>query len=152
MDLRRLRGGEWILALSGAALLTSLFLPWYKRGDADLTGWEAMSVLDVVLALVAVAAMACVLVTATQETAAVSISLESVTTLLGLVGSVVALVRVIDMPDLGPGFGAAVGAYIGLAGALGVAAGGLIAIRDERLPTAPRVEIEAQPPPRGHAS
>ena len=43
MDLRRLRAGEILLAVSGLVLLVSLFLPWYgTAGDAELTGWEAL--------------------------------------------------------------------------------------------------------------
>src|SRR5688572_20013404 len=47
MDLRRLRAGEWIAAVSGAAVLASLFLPWYDDGAADLSGWEALGAIDV---------------------------------------------------------------------------------------------------------
>ena len=47
MDLRRLRVGEWLAAVSGLALLASLFLPWY--GPGSVTGWEALSAIDVLL-------------------------------------------------------------------------------------------------------
>jgi hypothetical protein len=43
MDLRRLRAGEWIVAVSGAALLASLFLPWYGRDAGSATGELASS-------------------------------------------------------------------------------------------------------------
>ena len=61
MDLRRLRAGEWIVALSGVALLGSLFAPWYAGGR---TGWEALAANDVILALIAGAAVALWLITA----------------------------------------------------------------------------------------
>src|SRR3954470_16042274 len=132
MDLRRLRAGEWILALSGALLLISLFLSWYERDGDGLSGWEAFSVVDVVLAAVALCALAALVITATQDTPALSIAFESLTTLFGLVASVLVVIRVIDLPDLGAGYGMAVGAWLGLLGALGIAGGGLVAIRDER--------------------
>src|SRR5712691_7237260 len=161
MDLRRLRVGEWVLALSGAALLVSLFLPWYERGDSSVSGWEAFTVIDVLLAAVAAFALVAVVAAATEPTTAVAISFESLTVIFGLVASVLALVRVLDVPDLGaPGYGTAAGAYLGLAGSVGLAAGALVAMRDERLsspgkstdmtgrPTPPPPEIEAIPPPR----
>ena len=161
MDLRRLRAGEWVLALSGAALLVSLFLPWYERGDSSVSGWEAFTVIDVLLAAVAAFALVAVVAAATEPTTAVAISFESLTVIFGLVASVLALVRVLDVPDLGaPGYGTAAGAYLGLAGSVGLAAGALVAMRDERLsspgkstdmtgrPTPPPPEIEAIPPPR----
>jgi hypothetical protein len=161
MDLRRLRAGEWVLALSSAALLVSLFLPWYERGESSVSGWESFTVIDVLLVAVAVFALCAVVATATQPTTAVSISFESLSVLFGLVASVLALVRVLDVPDFGgAGWSTAAGAYIGLAGAVGLSAGALVAIRDERLsppgkhtdmtgrPSPPPPEIEAIPPPR----
>jgi hypothetical protein len=161
MDLRRLRVGEWVLALSGVALLVSLFLPWYERGESGVSGWESFAVIDVLLAAVAAFALVAVVTAATQPTTALPISFESLTVIFGLVASVLALVRVLDVPDLGaPGYGTAAGAYLGLAGSVGLAAGALVAIRDERLsppgkttdmtgrPVPPPPEIEAIPPPR----
>ena len=161
MDLRRLRVGEWVLALSGVALLVSLFLPWYERGESAVSGWESFAVIDVLLAGVAAFALVAVVAVATQPTTALPISFESLTVIFGLVASVLALVRVLDVPDLGaPGYGTAAGAYLGLAGSVGLAAGALVAIRDERLsppgkttdmtgrPVPPPPEIEAIPPPR----
>jgi hypothetical protein len=161
MDPRSLRAGEGLLTAAGLALLVSLFLPWYSRSGHGVSGWESFAVIDIALALVAVFALTAVVATATQPTTAVSISLESLTVILGLVASVLALIRVLDVPGLGRGYGTAVGAYIGLAGALGVFAAALIAIRDERLspagrhtdmtgrPVPPPPEIEAMPPPKG---
>jgi hypothetical protein len=133
MDLRRLRAGEWLLALSGAALLVSLFLDWYASGPSGVSGWEAFTVIDGILAVVAVIALAGVVLAATQPTPALSISVEALTVLFGLLAAVLALIRVLDKPDLPPGYDLAVGAWVGLVGALGVFGAALIAIRDERL-------------------
>jgi hypothetical protein len=157
MDLRRLRAGEWLLALSGAALLVSLFLDWYHAGSSGVSGWEAFTVIDGILAVVAVIALAAVVLTATQPTPALSISLESLTVPFGLLAAVLALIRVLDQPDLPPGYDLAAGAFIGLAGAVGVFASALIAMRDERLdpstdatgrPVASQPEVELVTPPR----
>jgi hypothetical protein len=154
MDLRRLRAGEWILAVSGGALFVSLFLPWY---GASITAWEAFTVIDVILAVIAAVAVAVLLITAAQSVPAVPIMLESLVTLAGLVATVLVLIRVVDLPDAAAGREWAV--WLGLAGAVGVTAGGLIAMRDERLsppgrhtdhtgrPAAPPGEIETLPAP-----
>jgi len=129
MDLRRLRAGEWIAAASGAALLVSLFLPWY--GSPDLTAWEALSAIDVLLAFVAAAGVLLALVTATQRVPAVSIALSALVTLAGLVGIVLVLMRTLDVPD-GAG-GREWALWLGLAGAAGIVVGAVLAMRDERL-------------------
>jgi hypothetical protein len=156
MDLRRLRIGEWILAASGGALLVSLFLPWY--GSA-VTAWESLAIIDIVLALVAAAAVAVLLITATQSVPAVPIMLESLVTLAGIAATVLVLVRALDLPD-GAG-GREWGLWLGLAGAAGIVVGGLIAMRDERLsrpgrhtdhtgrPASPPGEVETLPAPSG---
>lgn len=156
MDLRRLRTGEWVLAAAGVALLVSLFLPWYSPG---LSGWEAFTVLDVVLALIAASAIAVLPVTATQSVPAVPMALDSLVALLGIAATVLVAVRALVLPDAAAGREWAL--WVGLAGAAGVAAGALLAMRDERLPqarrhtdhtglpAAPPAPIETLPAPPG---
>jgi hypothetical protein len=158
MDLRRLRAGEWVAAVSGAVLLASLFAPWYGAGERDASAWEALAVIDVVLALLAAFAVALLPVTASQRVPAVPIALAAFVALAGLIAVVLLLVRVGSVPD---GFeGREWGVWLGLAGALGIAAGGTVAMRDERLspgedhtdltgrPVPPPSEIEPIPAPR----
>jgi hypothetical protein len=154
MDLRRLRAGEWIAAVSGAVLLVSLFLPWYEGASA----WEALSVIDVAVALVALSGVALLPVTASQRVPAVPIAYSAFVSLAGLIGTLLVLFRVADLPDGADGRGWAL--WLGLAAALGVTAGGAIAMRDERLsppgrhtdlmgrPVAAPPEIEPIPAPR----
>jgi hypothetical protein len=145
MDLRRLRAGEWIVGLSGLALLVSLFLPWY----GDVTAWEAFAVLDVILALIGLAALAVPVVTAVQRVEAVPLAFESLTTLLGIMGLVLVVIRVLNLP--GDLHGREWGLWVALAAALGIVGGGLVAMRDERLAGAPEPEIEKRPAPRPEA-
>jgi hypothetical protein len=159
MDLRRLRAGEWIAALSGVVLLVSLFLPWYGAGaDGDASGWEALAVVDIALALVAAFGVSLLVVTAAQRVPAVPIALSAIGTLVGLIGVVLVLVRLADVPG---GFdGREIGVWLGLLGAIGIVAGGGVAMRDERLspdgahtdltgrPVPPPAEIERIPAPR----
>ena len=160
MDVRRLRAGEVLLALSGIALLVALFLPWY---EPSLTGWEALGVVDVILALVAACAVSVTVATTVFRVAAVPIALDAIITLFGLVALVLVLIRVLDVPD-GAG-GREAGLWVALAAAAGVAASGALSMRDERLsppgsytdatgrPVPKPPEVEPLPaPPRGSAT
>jgi hypothetical protein len=145
MDLRRLHAGEWIMGAGGLALLIALFLPWY--GDAS--GWEAFTVVDVILALIALAAISVAVVTAGHRVAAVPLAIESLTTLLAMFGLLLVVIRVLNLPD--DLHGREWGLWVALAAALGIAGGGLIALRDERLEGAKEPEIERLPAPRPEA-
>jgi hypothetical protein len=158
MDLRRLRAGELIAALSGAVLLLSLFLPWYGGGGDEASGWEALAVVDVALALVAAFGVSLFVVTASQRVPAVPIALSAIVTLVGLIGLVLALVRLANLPD---GFdGRELGVWLGLLATIGIVVGAALTMRDERLspdgghtdltgrPTAAPPEIERIPAPR----
>jgi hypothetical protein len=132
MDLRRLRAGEWIAALSGVALLVSLFLPWYGAGaEDDASGWQALAAVDIALALVAAFAVALLLVTATQRVPAVPVALSTIVTLVGMIGVVLVLIRLAGVPG---GFdGRELGVWLGLIAAIGIVAGAALAMHDERL-------------------
>jgi hypothetical protein len=143
MDLRRLRTGEWIAGASGVALLASLFMPWYDPGS--LSGWEALSALDVLLALVAAAGVLLPIVTATQRVPAVPIALAAVVTLIGVVGTILVLIRLLDLPDAASG--REWGVWLALAGALGIVAGACVVMREERWPGASSPDIETIPAP-----
>ena len=154
MDLRRLRVGEWIVGASGLLLLISLFLAWYR----DTTGWEAFSVIDVVLALLALTAISVPIVTATHRVPAVPLALESLVALFGLLGLLLVVVRVLNLP--GDADGREVGLWLALVAALGIVVGTLVGMRDERrspegrhtdlsgVPVASQPEIETMPAPR----
>jgi hypothetical protein len=160
MDLRRLGAGEWIAGLGGVALLASVFAPWYGLGlcatlDSNLgsaepcptaSGWEALAVTDVLLALVAAAGVLLAVVTATQRAPAVPIALGAVVVLIGLVGVLLVLLRVAAVPD--EFAGREWGLWLALAGALGILAGALVSIRDARPREAEEARIEFVPAPR----
>jgi hypothetical protein len=175
MDLRRLRAGEWVAAVGGGVLMISLFFSWYRadgivhryeesievfstpRAHTGFTAWEAFAAVDIVLAVVAVAAAALLMLTATQRVPAVPVAFAALLTLLGMAAVVLVLVRAAWIPDIAEERAWAL--WLGLAGAVGVAAGGWLAMRDERLsrpgrptdaagrpaPAAP--EIRARRPP-----
>ena len=161
MDLRRLRSGEWIAGISGLVLLVALFLPWYGDDGGSRTGWQSLGVLDVVLALVALSALAIPAVTALHRAPAVPLAHQALTVIVGLLAVILVLIRVLNMPDW------AVerewGLWVALAATVGITAGALLAMRDERLtregrhtdltgvPVAHQPEIETLSPPRPEA-
>ena len=161
MDLRRLRAGEWIVGISGLVLLVALFLPWYGDDAGSRTGWESLGALDVVLAVVALSALAIPVVTAAERVPAVPLAHESLTTLVALFALVLVLIRVLNLPDWADERD--LGLWVALAATFSLVAGGLIAMRDERLtrgdrhtdvtgvPVAAQPEIETLPPPRPEA-
>jgi len=185
MDLRRLRAGEWISAGSGALLALSLFLPWYTlevpphepvagrriSGTFTVNAWEAFSVVDVLLLVLAMLAIGLLILTAVQPTAAMGIAADALLTILAGIAAIVAVIRVLDIPSsleapdrLPIETGRAAFAWIGLAAVFGVLLGALISMRDERLskpgkrtdatgvPTGPPPEIQTFPaPPRAAA-
>jgi hypothetical protein len=70
VDLRRLRFGEWLAVAGGIALIVSLLLPWYDAPTGPVTGYEAMTIVDILLTLVALLAISLGVLQATQETPA----------------------------------------------------------------------------------
>lgn len=156
MDLRRLRVGEWIVGACGLLLLVALFLPWY--GEPSSTAWEAFTFLDVILALLALVAISAPIVTATHRVPAVPLALESLAALFGLVALVLVLIRLLNLP--GELDGREIGVWLALAAVLGITAGALVGMRDERLsprgrhtdltgvPVSSQPDIEQLPAPR----
>ena len=140
----------------GLVLLIALFLPWY--GNPDRTAWEWFTVLDMILAIVALAAISVPVVTATHRVPAVPLALESLVALLGLIALVLVAFRFVNLP--GDADSRQIGLSLGLLATLGIFAGGMVGIRDERrsprgrhtdlsgVPVGSPPEIETVPAPR----
>lgn len=143
MSLRRLHAGEWVATVAGAALLAVMFLDWFEPSMAvghagiGFTAWAAFTVIDVVLALTGLAALALGALTATQRTAALPVTTAVIVTALGLLATVLVAFRlVIDQPGLGVGApDAAVAntawAWVGLLCCAAIVAGAWTSMRDE---------------------
>ena len=140
MDLARLRFGDWVMGISGLAVLLVMFLDWYEvptvAGTTGLNAWESFAVNDVILALAAVMAIAAFIAAATQPTAAVPLALASLAALVAIIALVLITIRVIWPPDLVEGLetGRETGAWLGLVAIAALVGGCMVSIRDERLP------------------
>ena len=151
VDLRRLRAGEIIAGASGILLVVGLLLPWYTHEVATSFGprpslpsqnaFEALAVADLLLVILAVAAVGLAITTAAEKTVAVPIAYASLLSLAAVVGLILVLVHLGSSPTPAGGVpaetrvdtGTAGGLYLALLASLGILAGALLAMRDERL-------------------
>jgi hypothetical protein len=153
--MQRLRDGEWIAGAGGTVLLVSLFLRWYSASLADLldgaggaaaglsvtaTAWQAFSVLDVVLAALALIPLALVWFQATRRSPSVPVAFSVLTVVAGGLATLLILYRIINQPGPNDLVDVELGAYLGLLSAVAITAGGWRSLRVEALPG-------AQPPP-----
>ncbi|MEA2426435.1 MAG: hypothetical protein QOF37_63 [Thermoleophilaceae bacterium] len=148
MELRRVRTWEWLTGLAGVVLLVSLFLPWYGAGGVTVNAWDALSVVDVILAVVALAAIALPIVAAFQRTASVPQSLASVLASVSLVGAVIALIRLLAPPGSGD-VTREIGAWLGAAAAVAIFFLDWRSMRDKSFPPVmrPPLHVETIPAP-----
>jgi RsiW-degrading membrane proteinase PrsW (M82 family) len=153
--MQRLRDGEWIAGAGGSVLLVSLFLRWYSASLADLldgagvaapglsvtaTAWQAFSVLDVVLAVLALVPLALVWFHATRRSPSVPVAFSVLTVVAGGLATLLILYRIINQPGPNDLVDVELGAYLGLLSAVAITAGGWRSLRVEAIPG-------AQPPP-----
>jgi hypothetical protein len=154
MDTSRLTPGDISAGVGGVVLLISLWLPWYGvsvdvRGfsaSTDASGWEVFSTIDIILFLVAVAAIALVATKAAGQLPP-DVPVPLVLLALGSLALLLILYRLIDTPapsDLPDEIDVSrkLGLFIGLIGAAGVAYGGWRANME-----APDAQPAAAPPP-----
>ena len=147
MGVERLRLGEWLALVGGVVLLLSLFLPWYGLGGLDVSGFEALSVIDLLLALLAVLAISLAALQATQDVPAKPVGAAVLTATLGNVGVLLVLFRIVFEPESSV-LEVGIGAWLALAAAVAITAGGWLSLANERvrgLP--PDVEPELRPTP-----
>lgn len=159
MSLARVRAGEWLAGAAGVLLLVALLLPWYGTsptgstayapgGRQALTAWQAFTVVDVILALLALAGPALLAVQATRRSPALPTGMGVVTVTCGLVATILVIVELVVQPGGGALVELAPGAWIALAAAAGLLAGGWWSMATERSPGAPvpQVEVRRAPP------
>ena len=144
----RLRDGEWIAGAGGLALLAAMFLHWYGLGGiAEATAWQAFGVLDVVLALLALAPLGLVVVQATRTSPAIPVAFSVLATLAGALAALLILYRIVNQPGPNELVDVQVGAWLGLLAALVIAAGGWRSMRVEPIPGAPDPPVQDLPLP-----
>lgn len=130
MNLRRLRLGE-LLALVGAILvIVALTRPWYENSGVLFSAWDTFGPAVVLIMIAALAALVLVLATITERSTAFPVAAGVWSTLLGLIGVIAAIVRVLERPDSATSLCA--GAWLALAGTVLIFTGSWQSMRDER--------------------
>jgi hypothetical protein len=165
VDLRRLRSFDVLAGLFGAALVGLLWAPWYHAFGRGLHGdfffnrdrpplgnwnaWQAMAVNDVILCVAGLLGVWLVVATVVYSTGAVPIAATSATIFVGLLASVLCMVRLIWPPDLGPGpTDRAAGVWLGTAAAIALTVCAVRSLRDERRLETAHVPVTELPAPR----
>jgi hypothetical protein len=145
VKLTRLRLGESLALLGAVCVIVALTLPWYENMEGKLSAWSTFGPAVVLLMLAALAALALVLTTLTERTTALPVAAAVWSTLLGILGVVAALVRVLERPH--GAFSLCSGAWLALAGAVLILAGSWQSMRDERTSRYAPAEPEPREPP-----
>jgi hypothetical protein len=119
-DRNRIGEGELIAGASGAALFVFLFFDWF----AGVSAWEAFDVVDVLLAIIALGAVALAIAQATATPIRVPFAPPAAIMLGGYAAAVITLTFVLE------GDGRKIGLYLALIAALGMTYGGWRAMRE----------------------
>jgi hypothetical protein len=86
-------------------------------------------------------------VTVTRRRPALPVSLAVLGSVAGAIATLLVLVRILDQPGPNEFVDVAAGAWVALAGAIGVAAGCWLSMADERNRGVPPVPVELRPAP-----
>jgi hypothetical protein len=118
---RRIEAGPVLVGLGALLLLVSVFLDWYHP---HVTAWEAFEVLDLLMVVLALAALLAVV--GTMVPAAAVIERRSLPLIVGAL-AVIVISQILDPPPTVPG-DPTTGAWIALGAVVGMAIGTLLTI------------------------
>ena len=145
MSLKRLRAGE-LIALAGVALaVVSLFEPSYHRAVGSLGAWDTFGPAVALLIVAVATALVLIVGNVTERSTAIPVAAAVWGVLLGLAAVIAMVVRLLERPEHATS--PAVGAWLGLAGAVGILAGAWLSIADERTSLYEPASPEPCPPP-----
>jgi hypothetical protein len=143
-DIGRLRRGEQIAAVAAVLLFILMFFDWYTvsvsgglLGGLSVGGsaWEAFGFIDIYLFIVIVAALALAVLTATERTPALPVTMAVIVTALAALGTLLVLYRLIDTPvgDVPDGVDVSrtIWAFLGLVAVAAITYGGYLSMREE---------------------
>jgi hypothetical protein len=164
MDVNRLSTGEKVAGVSGVLLILVMFIfDWFSvsvsgsaggfsfGGSVGGNAWDAYGFTDLVLFITAIAAIALAVTAANATELNMPVALSAVTAGLGALSVLLVLISIISPPDFGApdvaddfiDVGRSIGVWLGLLLAIGITAGGWMAMQEEGT----RVSTTAPPPP-----
>jgi hypothetical protein len=142
----KLRKGEWIAIAGIGCMIASLLAPWYESAIGNLDFWDTFGGAAVLMLASLSAALAMIAATLVEsDSPAVAVPTAVWSAVIGFVGTIAAIVRVLERPEHATGLCA--GAWLGLAGALLILIGSWIALSDERTSRFRPAEPEPRPRP-----
>jgi hypothetical protein len=160
MNLTRVRPADWLAGIGGLILFVSLWLKWYGIDDSAFGGvvagqgnvpsasaWQALSEIDVLLALIALPAIGVPISAALSKVPTAPVAFTVVATCASFLAVLLVLFRLLDQPGSNELVAVKYGAWIALVGALLAFVGSWLAMADEHTPGAvpPRLPIRPAP-------
>ena len=160
MNFSRVRPADWLAGIGGLVLFVSLWLPWYGidphafggvvagQGNVpEASAWEALSEIDVLLALFALPAIGVPISAALSKVPTAPVAFTVIATCASFLSVLLVLFRLLDQPGSNELVAVKYGAWIGLVGALVALVGSWLAMADEHTPGAvpPRLPIRPAP-------
>lgn len=143
-DLSRLRRGEKIAAAAAVLLFILMFFDWYNvsisagpfgEASGGISAWKAFDLLDIYLFVVILAAIGLAVLTATERSPALPVTLSVIVTALAALGTLFVLYRLIDTPigDVPDSVdvGRTIWAFLGLVAVAAITYGGYASMREE---------------------
>lgn len=141
MDIDKLSTGEKIAGISAVLLFIFMFLDWFSVSVgngfipvASGNAWDWLDVIPIILLLAIVVAVGVAVVRLTDAVFEPAISMNAVVAVLGAISFLLILYRIISPPDSGFSeidVSPAVGIFLSLVAAAGVAYGGYQAMQEE---------------------
>lgn len=141
MEVDRLSTGEKIAGVSAVLLFIFMFLDWFSvsvsNGFVSVAAgnaWDWLDVIPIILLIAIVAAVGVAVVRLTDAVFEPAISMNAVVAVLGAISFLLILYRIISPPDSGFSeidVSPAVGIFLGLIAAAGIAYGGYRAMQEE---------------------
>ncbi len=140
--MSRLRIPDYVAGLGGFVLFCSLFAPWTQLSDGTEDGWRSLVIVDILVLLAALMAMALPVITAVKDDPALPIKWDVLTAWATLIVLIILVVKALG--------GLEWGGVLAVGAALATFAGCWRAMRDESAPglrTPPEVRAMPTPPP-----
>lgn len=113
--------GQLITGAGGVLLIVSLFLPWAGGGEAHRTGFELLTIGDVLLLIVGLVAIVAALTWGRYALFRPDLSMNGAADLLGLVTTI--LLAWLILFDFPPGASREIGVFLALVAAIAIAGG-----------------------------
>jgi hypothetical protein len=135
MEAHRASIWDWGTGLAGLVLLISMFTHWYESNGTWETAFQSFKLIDKILLLTALLAIALPITAMLANTPGVAQKLNLITVVLGVLSTACVIFRLADTPQI-----VAViqpihikpGAYVGLVATIGIVVLGWLAIMARR--------------------